>query len=126
MTSAAAWLFALLFVAHYAGDFSPLITRQMREAKSGSRGPGLIAAHAGVHAVLVSAAVWLVTRSLSLALLAAGIEFVTHFAFDFTKMKLGRRFEILRDPGRDPYWYLFGADQLAHALVLVAIAATVL
>lgn len=126
MSRETTWLFGLLFAAHYAGDFSPLITREMREAKTGLRSPGLIAAHAGVHTVLVFAAVGLVLRSWRLALLAAAIEFLTHFALDFAKMKLGGRFEVLRDPYRDPYWYAFGADQLAHALVLVAIATTVL
>jgi hypothetical protein len=126
MSRETVWLFSLLLTAHFIADFSPALTVRMREAKIGLRPAGPIAMHAGVHTVLVFAAVWAVLRSPGLALIAAAIEFPTHLAIDYGKMRLGARFEAVRAPTGDPFWYAFGVDQWAHCLVLVVIAASVL
>jgi len=126
MSQEATWLLCLLLVAHFAGDFTPLATRKMQEAKVGLRHPGLIAAHAGVHTVLVFAVVEIVVRSWSLALVAAAIQFPAHLAIDFVKMKIGRGFDALSDPDRSLFWTFLGFDQLLHGLVLVAIAGSAL
>ncbi len=123
MSGEAIILLSLLLVAHYLGDFTPLATRQMQEAKAGFRPPGLIVAHAAVHGGLVFAAVGLVRPAWPVVLTAGGIEFATHLGIDFVKMKLGTRFPRLRDPKDGPFWYFLGLDQLAHLLILVAIAA---
>ncbi|MDX1578077.1 MAG: DUF3307 domain-containing protein [Gemmatimonadota bacterium] len=126
MTAQAVLLVSLLLVAHYLGDFSPLASARMQSAKAGNGSQIWILAHAGVHAALVLAAVAVVSRSPSLLLAAAGIEFGTHLFLDVTKMRLSRRSVALRDPTRAPFWYLHGFDQLIHGLVLVWIAALVL
>lgn len=122
MTEAAILLMALLFIGHFLGDFTPLATRRMQEAKIGKGPVGWIAAHAGVHGVLVLAAVAWLRPDWRLALSAAGIEFATHLGIDYSKMWLGVRFPALADPAGGSFWVLFGADQLAHALVLLGIA----
>lgn len=126
MSPEAILLLSLLLVGHFLGDYTPLATRRMQEAKSGVRPPGPIVAHAAVHGLLVLAAVATVRPAWGLLAGAAVVEFATHLLFDWTKMRLGARFPALRDPDDGPFWRLHGLDQLAHALVLVAIAAWVL
>ncbi len=126
MTHQATLLLSLLLLAHYLGDFTPLATRKMQEAKAGVRPPGLIIVHAAIHGLLVGLAVTITLGSWRLAAAAAGIEFALHFAIDFAKMKTGLRFPILRDSTNDPFWYFLGLDQLAHGLVLLGIARWVL
>jgi len=113
----------LLLVAHYIGDFTPLATAEMQEAKAGRQSPLLIVAHAAVHGLLVLAAVSLVRPSWDIVATSAAFEFATHAGIDFAKMKFGVRFPVLRDTSRAPHWYFFGLDQLLHGLVLVTIAA---
>lgn len=127
MSGDAVQLLVLLLVAHYLGDFTPLATRTMQEAKAGFRSPGPIVAHAAVHGALVLLAVTLSVRGpWTLPLVAAGVEFGTHLAIDLTRTRIGLRWAALQDPARGPFWYALGLDQLAHGLVLVWIAALVL
>jgi len=114
-------LMMLLLVTHYVGDFTPLATSEMQEAKAGRQSPLLILAHAAVHGALVLAAVSLVRPSWDIVATVAAFEFATHAGIDFAKMKFGVRFPVLRDPSGGPHWFLFGFDQLLHGLVLVAI-----
>ena len=127
MTASASWLLAGLLLAHCLGDFSPLATGRMQVAKANGGPMYLIAGHAAVHMVLVTAAVILVARpTWSLILAAAGIELVTHFLLDAGRARLGRRFPAFNDHRDNTFWYALGADQLAHGLVLVWIAGLVL
>lgn len=126
MSGQAITLLGLLFVGHFLGDFTPLATRRMQEAKVGAGPPVLIVAHAGVHTVLVFVIVWLVTRSTQAALTGVAIQLPTHSVIDYVKMRLGLASEALREPSHGAYWSLFGLDQLAHTLVLLATAAMVL
>ncbi len=125
MSGADLLLLSLLLVAHAIGDFSPLSTAAMRAAKSGNGPVALIGAHAGVHALLVVVACVLARAPWDLVLAAAGIELATHFAIDDVRMLAGRRYPVIQDPTRDPFWYVLGVDQLAHGVVLMAIAVLV-
>ncbi len=127
MTAQALWLMAALLVAHYLGDFTPLATARMQEAKANG-GPLLpIAAHALVHTFLVTAIVAVLVGTAGALLAAvAALEFGTHFALDAFRARLGRRVPAFKDPGRNSFWYMLGADQLAHGLVLVGVAALAL
>lgn len=127
MTIDAVWLLLGLLFAHYLGDFTPLATARMQEAKANGRPLKPIAGHAGVHAALVGLAVAALTDP-TLALLAGAVafEFVTHFFIDAARGRLGGRVPALADPGRNAYWYLLGIDQFAHGSVLVGVAAFVL
>jgi hypothetical protein len=127
VTAQAALLLAGLFLAHFLGDFTPLSTPQMLEAKANARPMWLIGAHAFVHTILVTVVILLVALpALSILALAAGIEFVTHFGLDAGRAKLGRRVPHLNDPSRNRFWYVLGLDQFAHAVVLIGLAGLVL
>ena len=127
MTAQAIVLLGFLLIGHFLGDFTPLSTRRMLEAKARG-GPMLpIAQHAGVHAVLTGLAVLAVARpGPELLGLAFGIQFATHLVLDGLRARLGARSSSLSDPGANVFWTALGIDQLAHALVLVGIAALVL
>jgi lipid-A-disaccharide synthase-like uncharacterized protein len=119
MTGQTIALLCAFLVAHYLGDFTPLATRRMQEAKVRGE-PILIAAHAGVHALLVVLATLLIAAPgwKTTAIVAAFI-FTTHFALDFLRPALARRFPALADPGQSVFWYFLGLDQLGHGLVLI-------
>lgn len=117
-------LFGALLVAHYLGDFTPLATAGMQRAKANGGPLILIAGHAGVHTLLVFAAVALVARpTIPILAAVASIEFVTHFGIDAGRARLGQRVPVINDPHQGPFWYALGLDQLAHGLVLVGVAA---
>ncbi len=123
MSTQAAVLLALLFVGHFLGDFTPLATARMQEAKARGRPQRLIAAHAAVHAVLTGVAVALVVGlQPSVLALVVGVQFVTHWGLDAFRARLGIRFPALADPGENAFWTGLGLDQLAHGLVLLAIS----
>ena len=56
MTAQTMVLLAFLFVGHFLGDFTPLASARMQEAKLSGTPLGPIALHALVHAVLVGIA----------------------------------------------------------------------
>jgi hypothetical protein len=123
MTDQAAVLLLFLFVGHFLGDFTPLATARMLEAKLTGSPIGPIALHALVHAVLVGLAVAAIARPVPVFILAAvSVEFWTHLGLDWVKGKMSVRRPALGDPGQPIFWTALGIDQLAHALVLVGIA----
>jgi hypothetical protein len=126
VTTFAAGLLACLFVAHYLGDFTPLSTGRMLEAKAAGGPVSLIASHAGVQAVLVGIVVAAATGfEMRLVGAALAIEFLTHFAIDLARGRIGARFPKIRDSSNRSFWWALGLDQLAHYLVLLWIAAMV-
>lgn len=127
MTATGAWLLVALLVAHDLGDFTPLATERMREAKARGRPAWLIGMHAAIHGVLVGVALMIVIRpSVTVLALAVGFELVTHFVIDLSKARLGVRIPPLGDMHTNPFWWVMGVDQLLHGLVLVGIAFMVL
>lgn len=127
MTVEAAVLLCGLFLAHYIGDFTPLVTRRMLEAKSAGRPLWPILMHAAVHTALMALVIALVAQPRGFVLLlASAIQLVTHFGLDAGRALLGRWQSGLNDPTRSEFWHLLGLDQLAHALVLIGVAALVL
>lgn len=121
------WLLALFFVGHFLGDFTPLSTPRMQEAKSTGGPFRYIAAHAAVHAGLVAVAVAMVAGlSVPLLATAGALEFVTHTAIDAGRARIVAAVPRLGDPQARGFWGLLGLDQMAHGLVLIAIAAVVL
>ncbi|MDX1393061.1 MAG: DUF3307 domain-containing protein [Gemmatimonadota bacterium] len=115
-------LVAAFLIAHCLGDFSPLSTERMLEAKREARASGIFG-HALVHGGLVALVVLVLTDAgLPLAALAAAVEVATHFAIDVARARAGRRWAPLGDVESRAFWYALGVDQLAHGLVLVGIA----
>ena len=122
MTDQAATLLIFLFVGHFLGDFTPLATARMLEAKLTGSPIGPIALHALVHAVLAGVAVAAIARPVPMLILAAvTVEFWTHLGLDWVKGKMSVRRPALADSNQRVFWTALGLDQLAHALVLVGI-----
>ncbi len=127
MTATAAVLLGFLLVGHFLGDFTPLSTARMREAKQTGRPVGPIALHALVHAILAGIAVAAVARPLPMMILGAvAIEFWTHLGIDWLRGRLTVRYPAIGDTNERAFWTTLGLDQLAHGLVLVGIAWLVL
>ncbi len=127
MTSEAAILLCGLFLAHYCGDFTPLATRRMLEAKVAAQPLWPIAAHAGVHTALMALVIVLAASpDPAILLLACAVQFVTHFVLDAGRARLGRWYPALNDASRSRFWHVLGLDQLAHAIVLILVATIVL
>lgn len=127
MSSPAAVLLAFLLVGHFLGDFTPLASARMQEAKLSGTPIGPIALHALVHALLVGVGVAAIARPLPMvALGAVAIEFWTHLGLDWFRGKMSVRRPALGDPSQPVFWTVLGLDQLGHALVLVGIAFLVL
>lgn len=124
MTPRAVGLLLAFLLAHFLGDFSRLATDRIQEAKARGGPLGPIAGHAAVHGVLIGAAAALIARPGWLLVAGAvGIEVVTHFLIDAGRARLGARVPAIRDPERRLFWYAYGADQLAHLVILVVLAA---
>lgn len=127
MSVPALQLLAALFSAHFLGDFTPLANDRMQRAKASGGPMRHIAAHAGVHSLLVGLAVATLARpGAALVGGAVAVQFVTHFLLDAFRSRLAARAPALRDPTRGVFWSALGLDQLAHGLVLLAIAWMVL
>jgi hypothetical protein len=123
MTDQAAILLIFLFLGHFLGDFTPLATARMLEAKLTGSPIGPIALHALVHSVLVGIAVAAIARPVPMLILAVvTIEFWTHLGLDWFRGRMTVRRPALGDPGQSVFWTALGLDQLAHAMVLVGIA----
>jgi len=123
MTDQAATLLIFLFVGHFLGDFTPLATARMQEAKLSGTPIGPIALHALIHAALVGVAVVAIVRPVPMLILAAvTVEFWTHLGLDWFRGKMSVRRPALGDPNQRVFWTALGLDQLAHTMVLVGIA----
>lgn len=109
-----------LLICHFLADYC-LTTPQMIEAKTSGKHLLHIGLHAAVHATLM--AVVLLAFCVSFVVVSAlfAIELISHFVIDYGKGFLGRKFPILGDNTKKPFWVLYGLDQLLHLLVIVAI-----
>lgn len=108
-----------LLVCHFLADYC-LTTSQMIEAKATGKHLQHIVLHAAVHAVMMS--VVLLAFGVNYTVVAAlfAFELLTHFAIDYGKGLLGRKFMALGDNTKKPFWVLYGFDQLLHLMVVVA------
>ena len=120
MTGQSAALLAALLLTHFLGDYTPLASARMQDAKAAGTPVGPIAAHALIHAALLGLAVALIARPPVLIVIAAmAIEFWSHLALDWGKGRLGASHPALSDPGKQEFWTALGFDQFLHGLVLV-------
>ena len=123
MSEQAAVLMAALLLAHCLGDFTPLATARMQDAKAVGSPIAPIGGHALIHAALVGLAVLIIVRpEMKIVGAAAAIEFWSHVGIDWMRGKLGAKYPSLSDPSRQAFWTALGIDQLLHGLVLVWIA----
>lgn len=114
----------VLNLCHWVGDFTHATRPGMLAAKMLGKPLLPIAAHALVHTVLMALACWVLIGA-NAAAIAVLIQFPTHFGIDVLKGRLNGWFPSLRSPMNVYHWYVFGADQLAHQVVIISIAFTV-
>lgn len=122
------WLIALLLTKHFFADF-PLQVPYMlgtpdRPGKGGPF-PAFVApllAHSAVH-VLFTLLILVFFAPVQVAAALALAEGAVHFVIDRIKAapSLGGRFV----PAQRQFWAALGADQLAHGLTYIALAAAV-
>lgn len=107
-----------LNVCHWAADFTHLSTDWMLNAKRYGKPLYPIFVHALVHAILFFTTVWAL-YDLDKAIFAGGFQLITHFMIDLIKGRLSFWFRRLEDPSNKYHWWVFGADQFMHHLVII-------
>jgi hypothetical protein len=108
-------------IKHYIFDF--VLQTPYQFTNKGSYGhPGGIV-HAGLHALGSIPALLILAAPLGLLSAIILGEFVVHYHVDWSKEQLVRHFH-LAEP-QPTFWYVFGADQLAHQLTYIAMVAIV-
>ena len=110
-----------LLVCHYLGDFTHLSRPYMLKAKAVGTPLMPIFWHASVHGLLMWLFVWTVKDFTSGATTYAVVT-STHFAIDLLKGRLNAWYPKLANPVNPWHWYVFGADQLLHILVIILVA----
>jgi hypothetical protein len=108
----------LLNVCHWAGDYTHLSTRKMLDAKRFGTPIAPIFTHALVHGFLFFVVLFYV-YDIDRAILGAILQLTTHFAIDLLKGKINLWFKSVQSPANKSHWYVFGADQFMHQLVLI-------
>jgi hypothetical protein len=115
-----ALLFGLLIgleIKHFIADYL-LQPGWILAGKGDFRKPGGYA-HAGVHAALTALLLVIFGTPLALAAAVFAVEFVIHYALDYSKIMYSRGVHVDRQPAR--FWALHGIDQLAHQLTYAGI-----
>lgn len=111
-------LLSLLFIKHFVVDFP--LQQPYHYLNKGTYGhPGGIQ-HAAYHGI--GTAMCLTVFNPFLAAIAGIADFVVHYHVDYIKVKLNNRYNLKPD-NSEKFWWLLGADQLAHALTYIAIVA---
>ena len=110
-------LIALNF-CHFLGDYTHLSTNWMLSAKRLGKPLFPILVHALVHSILMFTAVWIIL-DIYMAIVTFCIQLPTHFLIDVLKGRMNKWFPKLQDPSNKFFWYLFGFDQVMHALVII-------
>ena len=78
-----------------------------------------ILCHAMVHGLTMSAVLFLFGIMPMTVLLLFLFQTITHAGIDTLKGRLNVWFPIVSNPANKIHWILFGADQLAHQLVII-------
>lgn len=107
-----------LNLCHFLGDYTHLSTNWMLSAIRLGKPLFPILVHAFAHSVLMFTAVWIIL-DIYMAIVAFCIQLPTHFLIDVLKGRMNGWFPKLQDHSNKFFWYLFGFDQVMHALVII-------
>ncbi len=114
-------LLLLLNLVHWAADFTQLSSARMLNAKRFGKPLFPILMHACVHASLVFVVI-LIFNDVRMALILAAFQLVTHFIIDTLKGKMNTWFTPLQNLSNTFHWWIFGADQYLHQVVIILTA----
>lgn len=110
----------VLLICHYVADFTHFVSPHMLKAKRIGRPYSPIFVHAGVHAILMGLFI-LLMYDLESAMVTFTIELCSHFWIDVFKGKLNTWYPKLSIHSNPWHWYIFGADQFFHILIIIFI-----
>jgi hypothetical protein len=112
-------VFAILQIKHFVFDYVVQTPYQfLNKGKYGHPG-GIV--HAGLQALGTILAFFAITPTLAVGVAIVVGEFIVHYHIDWTKERWLRIGGYTTNDGA--YWRIYGADQLAHQLTYVVIAA---
>jgi hypothetical protein len=127
MSKQTIYLIFSLQIAPLIGDFSPLSTKWMLEAKLKGKPLLPILCHALVHASLMFVPIHIFTnysmKALDKADLMILFQLISHFTIDVWKGRMGVWFPSLSINTNAEFWYLFGFDQFLHQCVILIMIA---
>ena len=108
----------LLFIKHFICDFPLQVSPWIYRNKGTYLHMGGIT-HAALHGIATFAILsyWLGLAAWIWALL----DMLIHYHVDWTKMNLGKKFDLRPDNNSEWFWILLGLDQLIHHLTYFAI-----
>ncbi len=126
-------LLIALFFCHFLADFTHLSTGWMLNAKRLGKPFFPIFCHAFVHATLMAIILEIFLHvtipSYSIEIFSFTLvdklflfQLISHFLIDVLKGRLNGWFSSLQSPTNKGHWVVFGADQLAHAIVIILMA----
>jgi len=113
-------LLILLNICHWLGDYTHLSRDWMLSAKRLGKPLTPIFLHAMVHAILMGIVLMLYIKGIMFFWLLL-FELITHFLIDVLKGRLNYWFPKLSNPANKYHWYVFGADQFLHQLIIIII-----
>lgn len=113
-------LLIVLIASHYLADFQ-LTTAEMIAAKTHGEPLMPILNHAAIHATLIILCLLAFSQPWLQVWILGFTELITHFMIDLLKGRLTKRYTILADNSKKPFWQLYGIDQMLHLLVIVGI-----
>jgi hypothetical protein len=113
----------VLNVCHWIGDFTHASRPWMLAAKRTGTPLLPILSHAVVHTLLMAVACFAIWGA-DAAIIAAAIQLPTHFAIDVLKGRVNVWFPSVQSSAAYPHWYVFGADQFLHQVVIIFIASS--
>ncbi len=114
-------LFIVLLICHWAADFTHLSRPYMLAAKKFGSPAKPIFDHAAVHGTLMGIVVYFFTRDFLTSAIACSFQTMTHFGIDVLKGRMNKWFPPVQNPANYFHWYLFGADQFLHIMVILVI-----
>ena len=103
-----------LFLGHLLGDFTPLLTSKMIEAKEKGKPLLPILIHASVHAAFVFFFLMIFKVAFFTAISCAVFEMFAHFAIDTMKGKAAVKYPCTKNPKKQMFWTILGVDQFLH------------
>lgn len=124
-------LLIALNICHWLADYTHLSTKWMLDAKRTGTPLYPIFCHACMHGilmffVLIGTLFFKEEKSISdlpydilLVVKLTIFQVTTHFLIDLLKGKLNVWFPNVSNPINKSHWYIFGADQLAHQIIII-------
>lgn len=123
-------LLITLFICHWMADYTHLSTTWMLNAKRFGKPLLPIFFHALIHSILMCFCLEIYfynildnynpfEKSLTLIYKLFIFQLMTHFIIDVLKGRVNVWIPTAANPGNKLHWYIFGFDQLLHAIVII-------